>query len=202
MNFALRAFFWMRLPLSALSPAAAFSLTWLCASWSAGTPRLRQHVRKDRPVYMLHARLAPFPRLPFTTVCASLFHCLQSLRSKCFALPGTLRLFFTKSALLSELLVSGLLRALLRFGFVHLRVKRLHLMDHRNLSPHDLGLFSSLNCPTSASSALHLPVHVHGDVDLCADKLHHVNPHCLWMVWAVGTCLCDTTGTPITLSMY
>ena len=31
--------------------AAVFHLTWLCASWSAGTPRLR-HVRKDRPVYM------------------------------------------------------------------------------------------------------------------------------------------------------
>ena len=26
-------------------------LTWLCASWSAGTPRLR-HVRKDRPVHV------------------------------------------------------------------------------------------------------------------------------------------------------
>ena len=46
-----------------------FSFTWPCASWSAGTPRVR-HVRKDRPVYMsggafllsfslvLHARLA------------------------------------------------------------------------------------------------------------------------------------------------
>ena len=35
------------------TPAAASSssLTWFCASWSAGTPRLR-HVRKDRPVFM------------------------------------------------------------------------------------------------------------------------------------------------------
>ena len=56
-----------------------FSDLALCASWSAGTPRLR-HVRKDRPVYMsggafllsfsfgLHESLASFSRLPFTTV--------------------------------------------------------------------------------------------------------------------------------------
>ena len=53
-----------------------FHLTWLCASWTAGTPRLR-NVRNDRPVYMsggaflleslslvLHARLASPSRLP------------------------------------------------------------------------------------------------------------------------------------------
>ena len=41
----------------------------------------------------------------------------------------------------------------------------------------------------------HLPLHVHGDVALCVDKLLHVSLHCLWTVWAVGSCLCDTTGT-------
>ena len=82
-------------------------------------------VRKDRPVYMpggafllsfslvLHARLAPFPRLPFTTAFASLFLCLHSLSLEVFALPGALRLFWTESASLSELLVSALLRTLL-----------------------------------------------------------------------------------------
>ena len=52
LNFADQSFFWVRLLLSACTPAAAllFSLTWLCASWSAGTPRLR-HVCTDRPVY-------------------------------------------------------------------------------------------------------------------------------------------------------
>ena len=47
------SFCWVRLPLCAFTPAAASSssLTWFCASWSAGTPRLR-HVRKDRPVFM------------------------------------------------------------------------------------------------------------------------------------------------------
>ena len=48
----------------------------------------------------------------------------------------------------------------------------------------------------------HLSQHVHGDVDLCVAKLRHVSLHCLWTVWAVGTCLCGTTGTSITLSMY
>ena len=60
--------------------AAVFHLTWICASWLAGTPRLR-HVRKDRPVYMsggafllenislvLPARLASPSRLPFSIV--------------------------------------------------------------------------------------------------------------------------------------
>ena len=87
--------------------------------------RLDSDMRKDRRVHMpgrafllfsslvLHARLAPFPRLPFTTAFASLFHCLHSLRSKCFALPGALRLFWTESALLSERPVSALLRTLL-----------------------------------------------------------------------------------------
>ena len=46
-----------------------------------------------------------------------LFHeslsCLHSLLSRCFTLPGALRLFWTKSALLSELPVSALLRTLL-----------------------------------------------------------------------------------------
>ena len=81
-EFCGTVFLWVRLALSAFTPAAASSLFFdlaLCASWSAGTPRLR-HVRKDRPVYMsggafslsfslvLFARLAPFRRLPFTTV--------------------------------------------------------------------------------------------------------------------------------------
>ena len=69
------SFCWVRLPLSAFTPAAASSssLTWLYVSWSAGTRRLR-HVRKDRPVFMsdgafllslvLHARLASPSRLP------------------------------------------------------------------------------------------------------------------------------------------
>ena len=50
LNFADQSFLWVRVPLSAFTPAAAllFSLTWLCASWSAGTPRLR-HVCTDRP---------------------------------------------------------------------------------------------------------------------------------------------------------
>ena len=34
-----------------LSAVASSSLTWLCASWSAGNTRLG-HVRKDRPVFM------------------------------------------------------------------------------------------------------------------------------------------------------
>ena len=50
-----------------------FSLTWQCASWSAGTTRLR-HVRKDRLVFMSGGAfelslplLAPFPRVLLTT---------------------------------------------------------------------------------------------------------------------------------------
>ena len=66
----------------------SFFLTWLRASWSADTPRLR-HVRKDRPVFMsggafmlslmLHARLAPFLLLPLTTVSRESSLCLHSL---------------------------------------------------------------------------------------------------------------------------
>ena len=96
-------FLWVRLALNAFTPAAAsslFFLTWLCASWSAGTPRLR-HVRKDRPVYMsggafshsfslvLSARLAPLHRLPFTTVLRESLSAPSSL-SRCFALGFTL----------------------------------------------------------------------------------------------------------------
>ena len=60
--------------------AYVFLLTWLCASWLAGTPQLR-HVREDRPVYMsrgalllenltlvLLALLASPSRLPFSIV--------------------------------------------------------------------------------------------------------------------------------------
>ena len=101
------SFLWMRLPLGAFTPAAAAcccccccssssSLTWLGVSWSAGTPRLR-HVRKDLPVNMsggafslsfslvLHARLARFHRLPFTTASRVLPFCLHSLLWRCFA---------------------------------------------------------------------------------------------------------------------
>ena len=55
-----------------LSAAASFfTLTWLRASWSVGTPRLR-HVRKDRQVFTSGggslSLLAPFLRVLLSTV--------------------------------------------------------------------------------------------------------------------------------------
>ena len=85
---------WERLALRRLHSCSCFSflLTWLCASWSAGTPRLR-HVRKVLPVYMsggafslsfslvLSARLAPFHRLPSRLFIVSLFVCPSFLEA-------------------------------------------------------------------------------------------------------------------------
>ena len=59
--------------------AAVFCLTWLCASWSAGTPRLRpvcalidRSTRLVEPCcslsLVLRALPAPFRRLPLTTL--------------------------------------------------------------------------------------------------------------------------------------
>ena len=59
--------------------AAVFHLTWLCASWSAGTPRLR-HVRKDRPVYVsCGAFLFEISHSCFTHVWRHLLGCLSRL---------------------------------------------------------------------------------------------------------------------------
>ena len=73
LHFAIRTVFLVRPSSSAFTFCTClffFSLTWLCASWSTGTPRLR-HVCTDRPVYtsggallVLQALLAPVRRLP------------------------------------------------------------------------------------------------------------------------------------------
>ena len=115
--------------------AHVFLLT--CASWSAGTPRLR-HVRTDRPVYMsggafllenltlvLPARLASPSRLPFSTVLRE---------SRFFCLHFCLHFGFVRPALEvrteTDLHLLGLLI----------------LLDHWNLSPHSPGNLGNLTC--------------------------------------------------------
>ena len=70
LNFAIRTVFLVRPSSSAFTFAAVLCLTWLCASWSAGTPRLR-HVWWSLLALSLVLQalplLAPFHRLLFTT---------------------------------------------------------------------------------------------------------------------------------------
>ena len=76
-NFAIRTVFLVRPSSSAFTFAAVFCLTWLRASWSAGTPRPRpvcalidRCTRLVEPYcsLVLQALLAPFRRLPLTTL--------------------------------------------------------------------------------------------------------------------------------------
>ena len=98
LNLAVLSFF--GLALSAFTPEAGSLFFDLALCLVVREPRLR-HVRKDRPVHtsggafslsfsLVHSeRLAPFHRLPFTTVDHEpLF--LHPLISRCFALGFTL----------------------------------------------------------------------------------------------------------------
>ena len=61
---------------------------------------------------------------------------------------------------------------------------------------------TSRNLPLCCACARHLPVPVHGNVVNVVDRLYLMYLHCFWWtVWAVGTFLCNITGTSISLSM-
>ena len=116
-------------------------LTWLCASRSVGTPRLR-HVWWSLLALslVLHTRLAPFPRLPLTTAFMSLsFVCTLSFRgaSLCPRLYDS-SVDWVCSSFRAASVCAASNSVELRSGFVHLRAKRLLVLDHQNLSLHDL----------------------------------------------------------------
>ena len=140
----------------------------------AGTPRLR-YVCTDRQVYTSGgAFVLQLPRVSVPSGSLALVFALHGLRNF--------------NHLVDELNLQDFSRLL-------------HFLDHGNLCC--VTTDTSRILPLCCASARHLPLPVHGNVVNCVDRLHLMFLLCSRStVWAVGTFLCDITGTSISLSMY
>ena len=196
--------------------------TWLCASWSAGTPRLG-HVREDRLVCMSGGALQLFlvsstPGAVSAAAAHDSFSWIFSLHSSVLGIrsrTGALgRHCLSSTTGTSTFLPVNFLEFPYRLNILHLslpciisEISTTWLINWTWKIPTVFCVFWMMGtCVAShltSQRSCHCAVPVHWNVVNCVDGLHlmHLNGS-RWMVWAVGTFLCYFTGPCTTLEEF